>query len=236
MAILQLYPKKEFYVQVSPQKFRPGQFCWLPVPHIDPVPLILDIERSSPTEHDSVTFVLRNANRPDDFRTRDRVLPVKRLNLMSNEELLARRAKKRPGIILSSKVDIFPDIARLLRKKGKKHLQEECLFIIPGYGIQTEESLSGFPPEMLARIRCLIYRQFFYYPESNRFTQGVARFDRIQVVVGRDPSAISPTDTCLSDDVFGLFRAMFIYCISGREDENLKAVKDLCREAYQEEN
>lgn len=236
MAILQLYPKKIFYARVNQNEFRPGQFCWLPVPHIDPVPRILDIKRSSSTEHDNVSFELRNANQPDDFRTRDRILPLKRLDLRSNEELLAQRAKKRPGIIISPKVDIFSDIARLLRQKGKKHLQEDCLFVIPGYTIETEDSLSGFPQEMVTRIRCLIYRQFFYFPGSDRFTEGVARFDRIQVVIGRDTSAISPTDICLSDEVYGLFRAMLIHCITGKEDKDLKAAKDICRETYQEGN
>ena len=84
---------------------------------------------------------------------------------------------------------------------------------------------------MVVRIRCLIYRQFFYCPRNNRFTEGVARFDRIQVVVGHDPAAIDPTDICLSKDVFGLFRAMFIYCLFGKEDEDLKIVRELAKEA-----
>jgi len=232
VAILQFYPKEQFFTKVKPGDFCPGQFCWLPVPHIDPTPRILDVERYSPTEHMQVRFVLRNANRRDDFMTRDRGLPIKSLNLKSNEELLAQRAKRRPGIVLSTRLDLFPEVARLLRQKGKPHLQEDCLFVVPAYSIQTEKNVSGFPPEMVTRIRCLIYKQFFYFPGSDRFSQGIARFDRIQVVVGRDPSSIQPTDICLSGEVFGLFRAMVIYCITGKDDEDLKATREICQEAH----
>jgi hypothetical protein len=232
MAILQLYPPKEFYSSVDPRAFQPGQFCWIPVPHPDPIPRILDVDRSSPEEHSQVKFLMRNANSKGDFRTNDRGLPIKYLNLRSNEELLVQRAKKRPGIIICSEVDVFPAITELLRSKRKKHLQEDCLFVIPCYGIETRENSTGFPAEMVERIRCLLYRQFFYLPPYKAFTEGIARLDRIQVVIGRDPASIEPSDFSLSKEVFDLFLAIFLYCISGIEDEDLAPVRSLIMETY----
>lgn len=234
MGILQLYPPSQFFIPIPPREFRPGQFCFVVTPHIDPVPRILDVERSSPEEHNAVNFELRNANRRTDFRTRDRILPLKNLNLKSNEELLTQKAKKRLGVIVSSGVDVFPEIGRLLRHKGKSHCQEDSLFVIPAYSIESETSVSGFPAEMVARIRCLIYRQFFYFPGSSIFREGVARFDRIQVISGRDPSAIEPLDIALSQDVFTLFLAMFVYCVTGIEDNDLAATRALVRDALPE--
>jgi len=232
MGILQLYSKEEFYTSTDPQKFQPGQLCWLPVPHPNPVPMILDVERSSPTEHEEVKFFLRNANRREDFRTRDRVLPLKSLNLRSHEELLVQRAKKRPGIIVSPQLDLYDDIARLLPRKGKKHLQQDSLFVIPMYAIETRDKPTGFPPEMVSRIQCLLYRQFFYLPGNSEVKEGIARFDRIQVVIGRDHAAISPTNVCLWGEPFNLFVAMLIYSISGIEDEDLEAARAVVKEAY----
>jgi hypothetical protein len=236
MGILQLYPPIEFFEAAGLKEFRPGQFCWIPTPHIDPVPRILDVERSDPEEHEEVLFIIRNANRPKDFHTRDRTLPLKYLNLRSHEELLLQRAKKRPGIILSSEVDRFPELDKFLKQKGKKHLQEEAIFVIPGYNIEKEPGTTGFPVEMVARIRCLLYRQFFYFPLKNpHFTEGITRFDRIQVIIGRDPSAIKPVEIALTKEVFNLFLSMFIYCISGEESEELRAVRDIVKDAYPEE-
>jgi hypothetical protein len=232
MAIFQFFPKEKFFTSIDSCEFRPGQFCRIVTPHISPIPQILDVERSGPEEHDEVRFILRNANKPRDFRADDRTLPLKNLNLRAHEELLVQRAKKRPGIILSAEADVFPEIERLLRGKAKKHCQEDYLFVIPAYSIETPTSLSGYPLQMVGRIRCLIYRQFFYFPDClPHFREGIARFDRIQTVIGRDISAIEPLPISLSQEVFSIFQAMFIYCISGIEDEDLKAIRELTREA-----
>lgn len=231
MGILQFFPAERFYAPFAPRSLRPGQFCWIVVPHIEPVPRILDVEREAPEEHEKIRFILRNANRSDDFRKRDRILPIKYLGLHSNEELLVQRAKKRPAIILCSEVDTFPDMEKILRQKAKKHCQEDCFFLIPCYHVESEFDLSGFPTPMIPRIRCLIYRQFFYIPESPKIREGVARFDRIQVVVARDQiSSIEPCDFGLSDEVLGVFLGLFEYCITGVEDTHLKAIRDLAKE------
>lgn len=231
MGILQFFPPDKFYSPVNPPEFRPGQFCWIVVPQIEPVPRILDVERNTPEEHEKVNFLLRNANKKDDFRRRDRTLPIKYLGLRSNEELLVQRAKKRPAVIVTSTVDTFPEIEKILRQRAKKHCQEDCIFLIPCYHVESEFDPSGFPMEMIPRIRCLVYRQFFYIPESPKIKESVARFDRIQVVVARDQiSSIEPCDFKLPDDVLGVFLGAFVYCITGIEDEHLKAIRDLAKE------
>ena len=194
MGILQYFPPDEFYTTIDPRQYKQGQFCWIVTPIINPVPQILDVERRSPEEHEEVKFILRNANRDGDFRAADRTLPIKHLHLRAHEELLVQRAKKRPGIILSAGLDSYPEITALLRAKGKKHLQEDSLFVIPCYGTESIDNPEGFPPEMVVRIRCLLYRQFFYLPPCLAIGESIARFDRIQVVVGKDRSAIEPLE------------------------------------------
>jgi len=229
MGILQLIPQKSFFVKPE-EPFSPGQFCWVPVPHIDPIPRILDIERDSPEEHTEVSFKLRNANKKKDFRVKDRVLPIKYLNLRAHEELLVQRAKKRPAIILSTNVECFPDIAKILKTKGKKHLQEDAMFVVPCYSIEKGNSRAGFPAEMVTRIRCLIYRQFFYYPASTELHEGVARFDRVQTVIGKDPATIEPVNLALSDEAYSVFLSVFLYCMSGDKDDDLESTKELLAE------
>lgn len=231
MSILQLYTKDEFFSEVEPQAFKNGQFCWIPVPFLEPIPKILDVERSRPEEHEEIRFELRLANQSEDFKRRDRSLPIKYLNLKSNEELLVQRAKKRPAIIISSGVECFSNIAALLKQKGKKHHQQDCLFVIPCYSILKDTFGTGFIPQQVALIECLVYRQFFYVPPSRFFSDKIARFDRIQVVVDRSPAAIEPVGLSLSEQVFSLFLSMFLYCIAGKSDENLDTVREILREA-----
>lgn len=233
MAILQYFGSNEFFITAKKNEFRDGQFCWIVVPHIEPIPKILDVQRSESTEHNAVRFQLRQANQRGDFRTHDRSLPIKNLRLRSNEELLTQRAKKRPGVIISTKVDQFPEIAEILVKMHKEHLQEEISFVLPCYGIQNDDDPKGFPREMVSRIRCLIYRQFFYFPPNRVLDEGIIRLDRIQVVVGKDPSTIQCEELCLSEKVFPLLQSLFCFCITGIQDDNLAALRALTIEAFQ---
>ncbi|MBU2621324.1 MAG: hypothetical protein ABIJ52_18680 [Pseudomonadota bacterium] len=235
MSITQLYTNDEFYTSTDPKDFKIGQICWVPIPNPDPIPRILDVQRNTPEEHEEVKFELRLANQRTDFKTRDRSLPIKYLNMRSNEELLAQTCKKRPSIILATGAECYPDIASILRQKGKKHQQQDCIFVIPCYSVQIEEYGPGFIQPIVERTKCLMYRQFFYLPLWNRTKDLIARFDRVQVVIDRSPASIEPTDVCLSEEIFNLFLSMFLFCISGKTNELLEDVKELVREAYSEE-
>ncbi len=234
MSITQLYSKDEFFTSVAPREFKPGQICKVPVPNPDPIPRILDVQRNLPEEHEEIKFELRLANQGSDFKTRDRSLPIKDLNMHSNEELIAQTCKKRPAVILGNEVDCYPEIDDILRKKRKKHQQQPCIFVIPCYSVQKEQYGPGFIPKIVERTKCLLYRQFFYLPPSRRFKEGIARFDRVQFVVDKSPASIEPSDVCLSKEVFSLFLSMFIFCVSGKTNEHLEAIKELVREAYSE--
>jgi hypothetical protein len=235
MGILQAYPVKEFYKTIDPKAYAPGQICFTVVPHLTKIPQILDVERRNPEEHDYIKFILRNAKPTGDFVAADRTLPLSKINLRTKEELVVHRAKKRPCIIMPSIINLYPEITTLLRG-GKEHLQDDALFVIPCYGIETREDPSGFPPEMAERIRCLIYSQFFPIPAHKIITKNsVARFDRIQVIRDKkERAAIETSELCLSDEVFNIFFALFLYCCAGIVDDDLTALRQLTVEKYLE--
>jgi hypothetical protein len=85
MSLMQIYSADEFFESVDRNAYRIGQICWVPIPIIDPIPRILDIQRNLPEEHENVKFELRLANRSDDFKKKDRSLPIKYLNLRSTK-------------------------------------------------------------------------------------------------------------------------------------------------------
>ena len=235
MSITQLFSPDEFFTAVAPNSFAVGQLCWIPAPMPEPVPRILDVNRNRPEEHEEVQFELRLANHESDFKKSDRSLPIKYLNLRSNEELLCQRCKKRTGVIIGTKVDCYPEITKLLPSKGKKHQQQECMFVVPCYSVQNEGYGKGFIQPIVERTKCLMYRQFFYLPSWQGHPELIARFDRTQMIIGKDPATIEPTGTCLSEEVFNTFLAMFIFCVSGEADKTLEATINLCREAYPRE-
>ncbi len=157
-----------FYISLPTDVYRKipvvGQFCWIPAPHLDPIPRILEVERARPEEHHASKFFIRNME-DKDF-TKKAKLPIKMLSLHETEELLVSKAKRRPAIIVSAAFTIFDDVADELRRLGRKHLQEEDIIVLPLYEIETDEHSGGFPPVMTARTKALMYNQFFFCPKT----------------------------------------------------------------------
>jgi hypothetical protein len=237
MGITQLI--EPFYIDMSGERFRDsptaGQLCWVPSPQPDIVPQLLDVRRADPAEHNITSFAIRNI-RETDFQRKDE-LPLYRLRLRLNEELIIQKAKRRPAIVLPTDNSIFDDIASLLKSKGKKHLQQDSILVVPIFGIEKSDHPLGFPPIMTARIKALMYNQFFYCPRTPpgmTSIEGVARLDRIQVVFPVHRASYNPLPIRLSDDaltiLINLLREWL--CIKGtiEEESYLRELKELLKE------
>lgn len=195
----------------------------------------MDVERADPQEHFATKFEIRNMHPTADFVKKNR-LPIHRLNLGETEEILVHKAKLRPAIVVSSGVTLFEDVVKLLRRTGKTHLQQNCLVVVPLYGVQTLDHPHGYPPLMAARIRGMMYRQSFFCPAqgSPLAVDSVARLDRLQVLLhesdtGVRSSAYIPLQVRLSDDAVGVLLAMLrqLFGATDEAEEDLKVVREL---------
>lgn len=238
MGILQIVDP--FYIILPEDSFRrtptPGQLCWAISPHVYPVPKILEVERADPLEHFATKFVIRDVNPRADFKKKAR-LPIKALVLRDTEELLIQRAKMRPAIIVGVGVTRFPDVANILKPMRLEHLQHESIVTVPVFGIQTAEHSGGFPPIMVARIRGLMYRQFFFCPRAGSplISDSIARLDRIQVVIHESsPGVRSPgyeaTRCALSPDALAVLMGMLRAQFGSTSEEYLETVRSLAME------
>ena len=228
-----------FYIDISEENFRAkptmGQLYWVPSPQPDVIPQILEVERADPTEHYITRFTIRNVQETD-FQRKDE-LPLYRLKLRLHEELIIQKAKRRPAIILPSSSILFKDVARVLKSKGKKHLQQDCIIAVPVFDIERPDDPAGFPPVMVARIKALMYNQFFYCPRTPMGMspiEGVARLDRIQVVFPGHRASFNPLPIKLSEDAITILMHLLRswLCIKGDpEDEKyLTELKELLKE------
>jgi len=228
-----------FYVDMSGEKIRDkptlGQLCRVPSPQPDIIPQILEVQRADPTEHNITKFTIRNVLETD-FQRKDE-LPLYRLRLRLNEELIIQKAKRRAGIVLPVSNTIFDDVISLLKSKGKTHLQQNTILVVPIFGIEKPEHPKGFPPIMTARIKALMYDQFFYCPKTpSGMTpiEGVARLDRIQVVFPVHRASYKPLLIRLSDDaipiLMSLLRTWLRIKGTSEDEKYLKGLKDLLKE------
>ena len=231
MGITQLIT--QFYRDLPKDSFRKepaiGQLCWAPSLHINKVPMVMEVERADPKEAFATKFKLRSLTERD-FRARAK-LPIKSINLRQTEELIASKANKRPAIVVWGSPIIFEDIERLLISIRRSHLQEYCLAIVPIYNVEAIDHPGGFPPMMVSRIKALMYNQFFYCPAMKDIglAGGVARLDRIQIILPTDRAVLDPLPIALSEDALAVLLSMFRSWF-GSVEEDLNAYKELLRE------
>ncbi len=173
----------------------------------------------------------------DDFKKKDR-LPVKLLNLGNTEELIAQRAKKRMAIVVSTDSTVHDDLQGLLKSRAQKHLQHKFITVAPLYGVEGPEHPGGFPPVLVARIKALLYRQFFYCPSnaSPKVHEAIVRLDRLTPVIPRHPT-YEPVAIALSGEALTLIRTMLLRLFWGvpippdADEEQFEVVQQLAQEA-----
>lgn len=158
-----------------------GQVVFTPVLNTERRPHIADAQRSDPFAHRSADLSIRPMNDTTDFRTKQR-LPIAALHLGETEELVVARAKQRPCLVLAKSDGInaktLPEGAQ--RNKALNAFGDiYCL--APIYSISTANKPTLFGPVMTARIKCMMYPEFIYVPQSGLILKvpGIIRLDRL---------------------------------------------------------
>lgn len=196
-----------------------GQFCWVPVLEGEPRPWIADVVRSAPTTHDSAEFDIRRYDVSRDFRGKGARLPVHALQLTDNHELILSRAKKRLCLIIGKTDGTDPNSLPegVQRNKALNAFGSQYI-LAPVYSASSHTKPTAFGSVMSARIRCLMYPEFFWlrksggiikqdsvvrldhlflnplsygiYPENHFLTAEAQGFilDQIKLILGEEPS------------------------------------------------
>ena len=192
-----------FYRQLDPKTFRSrfesGQIVWIPTSFAADIPQVMEVQRESPDDHFASKFQIRNMKETD-FRKKQK-LPIKLLSLGETEELVVARSKLRPCVVLKIGQTSFADLTKALKQAGKGHLEKEDFAVIPLYSVEKEDGDAGFPAVMVARIKALMYPQFFFCPKHGVAVRNnsVGRLDRLFVARPVFP-AFQPTDAALTPD------------------------------------
>jgi len=207
-----------------------GQVVWAPALHLVTHVDVLAAQRVSSTSHGGAT--LKHEPHCDThFGRRTRLdLPVLNLRLGETEELVTHKAKIRPGIVVADAAD-----ATSAQEKHPAHHTERRVVVAPIYDVATEDDPKGFSQVMAARVRCLVYRQFFpsgaweetrKAPRACSLRAGIVRFDRLHFVTPAPPSLrLEPLRVC--DEVMSLLHtALWVY-LHGTPTAAFTSVRDM---------
>lgn len=221
----------------SAKSFAPGHLVWCPVPHLDEVPRVLEVERAESTGHYATRFEIVQID--SNHYKKKQKLPIKLLSLGETEELLISKSKKRPCVIIACENTIFDDAPVIAELKRRKHLQDKSMILAPLYGLATPDAEGGFPPIMTARVRAFLYNQFFYLPSScpkTKLSIGKESIIRLDRLFAASPSrGIDNMDKRLATEPLSLLLAVLRERLGGSENENLKLVRNLLLESLPDE-
>ncbi|MCK4786678.1 MAG: hypothetical protein KAV87_23165 [Desulfobacteraceae bacterium] len=172
-----LLPPDQFYtkLQAGPvleQLYERGQFFWAPTLFAfgkKPVHLI-----KGKYSRNTGQWEYRVAQMGEtEFESREQ--PIQPLGIQSDQRAAIVGCKLRPVILLSQHPEKWKD--------GRRTYDETYL-VAPVYSFERYEGKQPYSPAFIERMKGFIYNTFFYLPESTspRFTEGFARFDKIQAI------------------------------------------------------
>jgi hypothetical protein len=183
-----------------------GQIVFCPVIEANRRLWIGDVQRVDSHAHTQVQMHIRE-QRKEDFRGKEKRLPIKGLQLDSTHELVISRAKLRPCLVVGTCEGIdaasVPDGAQ--RRLAANAFPSSYL-LAPAFHVSHADEYGAFGPVVTARIKCLMYAEFFYLRQSGGYIRvpSVVRLDRIFIGAPHPGSGFELADLFLIPEIMTL--------------------------------
>lgn len=205
----------------------PGQIVFAPTLFTDRKPMIADASRSNPHTHAQANIVVRAVDDKVDFRGKSSRLPIYSQHLSQTEELVLSRAKKRPCVIMA-KTDGVDHKKLPVGQQGKAlNAFDAAYWLAPIYSVSFGQETRSFGPVMTARVKCMMYPEFMYVPQSGLTIKnpGVIRLDRMfwSFLL----AASEPQDLFLSPEIMGICWSQIRLLVGDSPDPNYFPMRDL---------
>lgn len=194
---------KSYYEPAPTSGFCPGQIVWMPCLYPEKDPMIIDIDVSSDPSEERLPATL------SPIKQKQFKVPIKSLNLASDESLFAVRGKRRPAVVLAQGFTRWPTLS-----------SEQLLICTPIFSVDKK----AIRQEFVISVQAFHYTSKFYLPPDVRygFQEGVARLEVTQVAHQRavEPYPDAKTPMMLSQEFLGMFRIQLTAYLGGVLDED----------------
>ena len=206
----------EWWVENKARDFRRGRLVFAYLPHVSQIPNELIIRgRKDPLAHDTCEFEIRPLRISE--RRPAVSLPVAAMPPYSGERYGVYRVKRRPAIVVCSGGQ---DIPEELRQGSPRYQTAPSVLVIPAYGVDRDGSRSGYPNELVRRIRRCEYPQYLWDKLPIRLIgESILRFDHLQPV-GQHHQSLEFTDYVLSPDALLIVDEWLTWLITGELPAN----------------
>lgn len=206
-----------------------GQIVFCPVLETDRRLRIGDVARIDSYAHTQVTMNIRDQE-GHDFRGKEDRLPIKGLSLDASHELVIARAKLRPCLVIACCVGIDPSSipSGPQRNYASKGFYPVYL-LAPIFHISRADQPSAFGPILAARIKCLMYPDFFYLRESGGILRvpSIARLDRMFLQAPHPGLGFTLEELFVKAEIFGVALAQVKYLLGQDMSKEHRDLRDL---------
>lgn len=203
-----------------------GEIVFLPVPESRRRHWIGEVTRADGRSHTNATIKIREQI-ADDFKGKNNRLPIAALSLDSSHEIVVSRAKLRPAVVIASTVAVncesLPEGPQ--RNKALNGLCQRFI-VAPIYSVSRPNAAKTFGPVMTARVRGMMYSEFFYLPRSGSILTwpGVVRLDH---VLHSELIDCERTSLKLADRILAVLLEQFRLMIGGEASNEFKELREL---------
>lgn len=158
-----------------------GQLVCTPAPDFGHPIKIMDVARSNQVQHDAVSGTIRNLDPRIDYKEKPNRLPILKLGLGKNAELMAVHSKMRRCIVLA-RSDGIPLAHLPQNERAIAHNAFDWTYylVAPIYSVSALGEGRAMTPTIAARAECLVYPHLVYLPKSGGVitNDSIARLDR----------------------------------------------------------
>lgn len=212
----------------SSDRPEPSQVVFCPVIESDRRLRIGEVARSDSHAHTQVAMHIRDQEKHD-FRGKENRLPIKGLKLDATHELVISRAKLRPCLVIGCCQGIdqasIPDGLQRRLASGF----HPVYLLAPVFHVSHGGEAGAFGPIITARIKCLMYPEFFYLRQSGGYLRvpSVARLDRMFLQAPHPGLGFELTDLFVNADIFSLVLGQVKYLLGQEMSAEQREVREL---------
>jgi hypothetical protein len=194
--------------------FKPGQLYSAPIKYPLTPPKVLQLESYNPEREESTTFGISNYDPSNPLQE----MPLKFLNLKSDDRLFILQGKKRPVIVLTC-----CDVDWLYNTSFKSGIKEQMVLCLPVFTFKDRHT-----QEYIVKIQAFIFPNLFYLSPSSQgiFHESAARFELIQPIHKGDMQPLKNVNNKpfrLSDNTLKLlYNQLSIFLSISPLDESLQ--------------
>lgn len=221
-----------FYKLKTSCNIEEGDIVYCVCSYNEPDLRVLDSARNSTTEHKDIIGNICGVDFSKHF-TSEKKLPIKLLNIKDTEEIILKKAKLRPCIVL-----------KIIKRKhiGIELNTDDLFLLLPLYSLTNSTGFEyKFNEKIVAKLKSLYYPEYFYFPKKVKgyspfYKDSFLRFEEMFLTYSKHMHRTTKDSYCISKELLNILLEIYkLYFCGLPLSEDVDTIIMLARESLADE-